>query len=92
MTRRALLAILPAHPKTKLTRVLSSTQAYPVQFLTQTGSPVPKQVRSLTKGYKSERFIEASRELANYLFEQHTAAISPGLLCVIDAAASGHAC
>jgi hypothetical protein len=81
------------HLKTKLTRVLNSSKAYPVQFLATTASPVPKQVRQLTKSsHHSEKFIEASRELANYLFEQHTGATSPGLLCVIDAAASGKSC
>ena len=51
------------HLKTKLTRVLNSSKAY----------PVPKQVRQITKSsYNSEEFIGASRELANYLFEQHT--------------------
>jgi hypothetical protein len=82
-----------SHLKTKLTRVLNSTKAYPVQFLPTTASPVPKQVRQLTKtGYNSDKFIEASRELANYLFEQHTGATSPGLLCVIDAASSSSSC
>lgn len=82
-----------AHLKTKLTRVLNSSKAYPVQFLATTASPVPKQARQLTKsGYNSDKFIEASRELANYLFEQHTGATSPGLLCVMDAAASGSPC
>jgi hypothetical protein len=76
-----------------LTRVLNSSKAYPVQFLATTASPVPKQVRRLTKiGHNSQTFIEASRELANYLFEQHTGATSPGLLCVMDAAASGSPC
>jgi hypothetical protein len=80
-----------AHLKTKLTtRVLNSIKAYPVQFLATTASPVPKQARLLTKSSShSEKFIEASRELANYLFEQHTGATSPSLLCVMDAAASG---
>jgi len=82
-----------SHLKTKLTRVLNSTKAYPIRFLADTASPVPVQARELTKpGYKSEEFIEASRKLANYLFEQHTGAISPGLLCVIDATASGKPC
>jgi hypothetical protein len=81
------------HLATKLTRVLNSTKAYPVQFSVGTASPVPKQARLLTKsGYNSKAFIEGSRELANYLFEQHTAATSPGLLCVIDAACAGNAC
>jgi hypothetical protein len=62
-----------AHLKTKLTRVLNSSKTYPVQFLATTASPVPKQARLLTKaGFHSEKFIEASRELANYLFERHT--------------------
>ncbi len=80
-----------AHLKTKLTtRVLNSIKAYPVQVLATTASPVPKQARLLTKSSShSEKFIEASRELANYLFEQHTGATSPSLLCVMDAAASG---
>ena len=82
-----------AHLKTKLTRVLSSTKAYPIRFLSTTASPVPVEIRQLTKsGYKTDRFIDASRTIANYLFEQHTGAISPGLLCVIDAASSGHPC
>jgi 37-kD nucleoid-associated bacterial protein len=81
------------HLKTKLTRVLNSTKAYPIQFLSATASPVPVEVRRLTKaGYKADHFIEASHRVANYLFEQHTGAISPGLLCVIDAAVSGKAC
>lgn len=78
------------HLKTKLTRVLNSSKAYPIQFLTHTVSPVPEKVRELTRsGFKSAAFVEASQRLAYYLFEQHTAAISPGLLCLIDAAASG---
>ena len=81
------------HLLTKLTRVLNSTKAYPVRFLTITASPVPKQVRLLTaSGFKRKKFVEGSRELANYLFEQHTKATSPGLLCVIDAASSSNSC
>jgi 37-kD nucleoid-associated bacterial protein len=81
------------HLKTKLTRVLNSTKAYPIQFLSTTASPVPVEVRHLTKaGHKTEKFVEASRRLASYLFEQHTGATSPGLLCVIDAVASSMPC
>ena len=81
------------HLKTKLIRVLDSTKAYPIKFLPETASPVPVQARQLTKpGFKSEQFIEASRKLANYLFEQHTGAISPGLLCVMAATASDQPC
>jgi hypothetical protein len=79
-----------AHLKTKLTRVLNSTKAYPVQFLVGTKSPVPPEARTLTSAKcDAKTFIESSRSLANYLFEQHTGAISPGLLCVIDATAKG---
>ena len=81
------------HLRTKLTRVLNSSKAYPVQFLSTTASPVPRQVRDLTKSaFSTDKFIAASRELANYLFETHTKATSPGLLCVIDAAVSGSHC
>ncbi len=79
-----------AHLKTKLIRVLNSSKAYPIQFRGTTESPVPKEVRLLTGDqHKSQDFIDASRRLANYLFEQHTGAISPGLLCVMDASAGG---
>jgi len=78
------------HLSTKLTRVLNSTKAFGVQFTPNTASPVPAQVRQLTTGnHNRQRFIEGSRGLANYLFEQHTKATSPGLLCVISAVASG---
>jgi hypothetical protein len=78
-----------AHLKTKLTRVLNSTKAYPVRFKNTTASPVPAEVRRLTKSaYKAEHFVEASHRLANYLFEQHTGATSPGLLCVMEVVAS----
>jgi len=86
-------AIQKAHLKTKLTRVLNSTKAYPIRFLPATASPVPVEVRHLTKSvYKADLFIEGSRKLANYLFEQHNGAISPGLLCVMDAIASSKPC
>ena len=86
----AVNATQKAHLRTKLTRVLNSSKAYPVQFLSETASPVPAATRKLTKAKcEAHEFIEASRRLANYLFEQHTGAISPGLLCVIEAAASG---
>ncbi len=79
------------HLLTKLTRVITSTKAYPVRFLTDTASPVPKQARLLTAGaFNRKRFIDGSRELANYLFEQHTKATSPGLLCVMDAASASN--
>ena len=62
-----------------------------MRFLDETASPVPKQARLLTAGiFNRKRFIEGSRELANYLFEQHTKATSPGLLCVIDAASASN--
>lgn len=79
------------HLLTKLTRVITSTKAYPVHFLPDTASPVPKHARLLTAGgFSRKKFIDGSRELANYLFEQHTKATSPGLLCVIDAASGSN--
>lgn len=79
------------HLLTKLTRVITSTKAYPVRFLTKTASPVPVQARLLTaNSFDRKRFIDGSRELANYLFEQHTKATSPGLLCVIDGVSAGN--
>lgn len=78
------------HLLTKLTRVITSTKAYPVRFLPDTASPVPRQARLLTDGgIHRKKFIDGSRELANYLFEQHTKVTSPGLLCVMDAVSAG---
>jgi len=54
-----------AHLKTKLTRVLNSTKAYPVRFKTATASPVPTETRRLTKPAHKSHFIEASHKLAN---------------------------
>lgn len=77
------------HLLTKLIRVLSSTKAFAVQFSPSTASPVPTVVRQLTAHHHNQQtFIDGSRQLANYLFEQHTKATSPGLLCVIHASAS----
>jgi hypothetical protein len=73
----------------KLVTVLGSSKAYPVQFNPVSSSPVPGEVRKMTKGYDGKVFIQASQKLAQYLFEQQTRAISPGLLCVIDVAVSG---
>lgn len=77
--------------KTKMIRVLGSRNAYPVCFDPKSASPVPVEVRSLTKHhYPAADFVAASQKLANYLFEQQHAAISSGLLCVLDIAAEGH--
>lgn len=81
------------HLRTKLTRVLNSTKAYPIQFRDGPVSPVPMQARQITgHQFKSATFIDASHKMANYLFELHNGSISPGLLCVMDAAASGKSC
>jgi hypothetical protein len=46
-------------------------------------------VRALTKAHgNAKQFVESSRRLANHLFEQQLGSVSPGLLCVIDVAAS----
>jgi hypothetical protein len=75
--------------RTKLTRVLGSSKAYPVQFKTGTLSPVPAEVRKLTPKSTPKAFIDSSQLLANYLFDQHIGSVSPGLLCVIDVAVGG---
>lgn len=79
-----------AHLRTKLIRVLGSKSAYPVEFNQDSASPVPVQVRFLTHEHRnSAKFVTASQLMAKYLFEQHTGAVSPGLLCIIDLAIGG---
>jgi hypothetical protein len=74
-----------------MTQVLGSKSAYPVEFSPDTGSRVPHEVRSYTGNPgSSEQFVEMSKRLARFLFEQHTGATSPGLLCVIDVVSGGH--
>ncbi len=77
--------------KNKLIQVLGSSKAYPVEFNPNSASPVPGEVRKMTKKYDGKVFIESSQKLANYLFEQQIGSISAGLLCVIDVAISGKA-
>lgn len=77
--------------KKKLIRVLSSTKAYPIQFNPKSASPVPGEVRLITKAFHLKTFVESSQKLANYLYEQQTGAVSAGLLCVIDVAVGGNA-
>lgn len=85
-TRRSRLRI-------KLTRVLGSKQAYPVCFDPNSASPVPSQVRLSTKRHcTAKRFVAMSQKFAKYLFEQQHGAMSPGLLCVLDAATGGRPC
>ncbi len=80
------------HLQTKLTRVLNSKYAYPIQFLGTPTSPLPGYVRDLTKtACKSADFIEASRQLTTQLFDRQTGSASAGLLCMIDAVSSGRA-
>jgi hypothetical protein len=74
----------------RLTQVLGSTAAYPVEFSPDAGSLVPHEVRSYTSDLgSSEQFVDMSKRLATFLFEQHTGATSPGLLCVIEVASGG---
>jgi 37-kD nucleoid-associated bacterial protein len=75
----------------RMIQVLGSKSSYPVEFSSDTGSRVPQEVRSYTaKPGSSEQFVEMSKRLAMFLFEQHTGATSPGLLCVINVASGGH--
>ena len=69
----------------RMVQVLGSKSSYPVEFAAGSGSRVPEEVRSYTaKPSTTEQFVEMSQRLAAFLFEQHTGATSPGLLCVID--------
>jgi hypothetical protein len=79
-----------SHLKAKLSRVLASKSAYPVDFDPSSGSPVPAQIRSFTEGTEGRAaFVEITQVMARYLFEQQHGGISPGLLCAIDITASG---
>lgn len=69
----------------KLVKSLDSRSAYGVIFQAQPTSPVPNHVRSLTEtGYSEAKFVKASQEMAQHLFQVQTGAVSSGLLCVID--------
>jgi len=71
--------------KQKLVLVLGSSRAYDVEFAEPSSSKVPDAVRAMTKkGATKAAFIESSRAIANYLFEEHVGNVSPGLLCVIE--------
>jgi len=74
----------------KLTRTLDSRFAYGMVFQSQPSSIVPGQIRSYTSGgYVEAKFINFSQALALHLFEVQTAAVSAGLLCVIDIVVGG---
>ncbi len=86
-------AMRKGHLKKKLIKVLGSKAAYPIQFSTASASPVPGEVRGLTKhSSNAPLFVESSQRLANYLFEQRLGSISPGLLCMVDATANSLPC
>ncbi len=71
----------------RITQVLGSKHAYTMHFSPAPATKVPDEVRAFTsKDRTTEEFISMSRELANYLFAQHTGATSPGLLCVMEVA------
>lgn len=74
----------------RMVQTLASRSAYPIEFSPDTGSKVPQEVRSYTgSDTSSDEFVSMSRRLAMFLFEQHTGATSPGLLCVIDVSSGG---
>ncbi len=75
--------------KRKLTKVLSSSHAYPVDFDPKSPSVVPGHVRTFTDGASKTSFVEMTRELALHLFDKQHGGISPGLLCAIEVTASG---
>ncbi len=78
------------HLQDRLTRVITSSAAYPVRFVVDSASPVPQAVREYTAGSGSAaKFVKMSQLLANYLFALQGGAMSPGLLTVIDVVADG---
>ncbi|HVS80950.1 MAG TPA: nucleoid-associated protein [Pyrinomonadaceae bacterium] len=82
-------AVRRGHLRAKLVQVLGSKHAYPITFDPKTASPVPGQVRSFTlTNTTKEGFVGMSQKLALYLFELQHGAISSGLLCAMDVAAS----
>ena len=69
----------------KLVKSLDSRSSYGMVFQTQPTSPVPNQVRSVTAtAYSEAKFVKASQEMAQHLYQVQTGAVSSGLLCVID--------
>ena len=66
--------------KQRLTRAIQGSP--PIEFKADTASPIPPGIRSLTSKCTSEEFINISRAMASYLFEQQSGQISSGLLCV----------
>lgn len=83
-------AVRRKHLKIRLTRVLGSKRTYPICFDGNSHSPVCGYVRSFTmQHHRTSDFVTMSQELAKYLFELQHGAISSGLLCVLDVAASG---
>lgn len=76
--------------KSRLTRALGSKSAYEIEFIPETSSPVPAEVAKFTaKSHPIKHFVEMSRRLAQYLFDQQGGQMSPGLLCVIDVVSDG---
>jgi len=76
--------------RVRMIQVLGSKSSYPIKFASGTGSSVPTEVRTYTSGSnKSDQFVEMSKRLALFLFEQHTGVISPGLLCVMEVTVGG---
>lgn len=70
--------------KKRLVQVFGGTASFDVEFRPESDSPVPESVRSLTSQVpQSQAFIDASRTMAQYLFQRQTGVTSPGLLCVL---------
>src|SRR5438094_966031 len=77
------------HLKDRLVSAIGSRSAYDIMFSTDTHSPVPVSVREFTAGFDLERFVAASQQIANYLYEMQFGTISSGLLAIMDAALRG---
>lgn len=79
-----------AHLRTKLTKVLRSSHAYPVVFDLATPSPVPQHVRTYTTNPNLASFVPMSQDVAQHLWTHHIGGVSPGLLCVLDVEVRQH--
>jgi len=75
--------------KEKLTKVLSSSHAYPVNFDPGSTSIVPAHVREFTDSSSKSDFVLVTQQMAKHLFDRQHGGISPGLLCAVDVTANG---
>ena len=89
-TESELDAVRIEHLRTRLVTGIGSKTAYDIIFRQETASPVPETVRTFTRRFDADAFVERSRVLARHLYDMQLGPISSGLLAVMDAAIGGH--